>query len=297
MSVAHPHSDDAKERGAAIAEASPWGGARPEIGPDVPPQQLIFTVLGQFTRGQDGWLSSAAIVRLSGSLGITDPIARSAISRMKRQGYVESSRQEGRAGYRLTQRSIRIILDAEKRIFGRARAEADDRWIIVGYSVPESRRELRHQIRTALIRLGFGTISPGVWIAPDHLGDEARGALRQLGVADFVDVFSADYLAFGEPAAKVAAWWDLELFTTMYYGFIERFGPFVERESGTLTPEEAFRVHVSMRTAWQRLPYLDPGLPLALLPSPWPGTHAEEVFTRLDAALSGPAAEYFTAHR
>jgi phenylacetic acid degradation operon negative regulatory protein len=40
-----------------------------------------------------------------------------------------------------------------------------------------------------------------------------------------------------------------------------------------------------MLTVWRRLRYLDPGLPLELLPRRWPGIAAAALFGDLDAAL------------
>jgi len=42
---------------------------------------------------------------------------------------------------------------------------------------------------------------------------------------------------------------------------------------------------VPMLTAWRRLPYLDPGLPLEHLPEGWPGIEAAELFASLDSRL------------
>ena len=40
-----------------------------------------------------------------------------------------------------------------------------------------------------------------------------------------------------------------------------------------------------MLTEWRRLPYLDPGLPLDVLPPDWNGSRAAELFTDLDGVL------------
>jgi phenylacetic acid degradation operon negative regulatory protein len=47
-----------------------------------------------------------------------------------------------------------------------------------------------------------------------------------------------------------------------------------------------------MLTAWRRLPYLDPGIPLDLLPDGWPGGGAGDLFLELDDRLRGPAAKH-----
>jgi phenylacetic acid degradation operon negative regulatory protein len=47
-----------------------------------------------------------------------------------------------------------------------------------------------------------------------------------------------------------------------------------------------------MLTAWRRLPYLDPGIPLSLLPADWPGVRAGNLFAALDGRLRAPAAKH-----
>jgi phenylacetic acid degradation operon negative regulatory protein len=47
-----------------------------------------------------------------------------------------------------------------------------------------------------------------------------------------------------------------------------------------------------MLTAWRRLPYLDPGLPLEHLPREWKGVRAGELFAELDDVLRKPADQH-----
>ena len=47
-----------------------------------------------------------------------------------------------------------------------------------------------------------------------------------------------------------------------------------------------------MLTAWRRLPYLDPGIPLDLLPVGWPGEKAGDLFATLDDRLRAAAAKH-----
>jgi phenylacetic acid degradation operon negative regulatory protein len=49
---------------------------------------------------------------------------------------------------------------------------------------------------------------------------------------------------------------------------------------------------VPLLTAWRRFPYLDPGIPLELLPASWPGVAAGELFETVDRRLRDPAAEH-----
>src|SRR2546423_1594369 len=60
-------------------------------------------------------------------------------------------------------------------------------------------------------------------------------------------------------------------------------------------PRTAFEIYVPMLTVWRRLPYLDPGLPVDLLPVGWNGGRAADLFGDLDALLRAPAREHALA--
>ena len=71
-------------------------------------------------------------------------------------------------------------------------------------------RQKRHKLRSRLAWLGFGTAAAGVWVAPAHL---VRRHHRRPGAARphrYVDLFRADYLAFGDVEHGSPTWWDLD---------------------------------------------------------------------------------------
>lgn len=266
---------------------SPCGGGDTRLG------QLIITVFGLYARGEHNWLSVASVVRLMADLGVEGQAVRSAISRLKRRGVLRSERHENAAGYSLADPTLEVLAEGDVRIFERARAVADDGWLVVVFSVPESEREKRHALRTSLTRLGFGTAAPGVWVAPGNLAGETRRTLERRGLSAYVDIFSGDHFAFGDLRSKVRTWWDLDELTALYADFLRRYRPVLDRTSahGT-TPLEAFRTYIPMLTQWRRLPYRDPGLPLSLLPPGWNGVTAGAMFDELNEALGGPAREH-----
>ena len=45
-------------------------------------------------------------------------------------------------------------------------------------------------------------------------------------------------------------------------------------------------------TAWRQLPYLDPGLPVGLLPPTWSGSAAARLFADLKSTLESPAHDF-----
>ena len=250
------------------------------------PRQLIVTLYGLYAREVGGWLSIAAVVRLMAALGVEEPAVRSSISRLKRRGLLDARRVDGVAGYALTEVALEILADGDARIFGRRRAEESDGWLLVVFSVPESERDKRHQLRSQLTRLGFGTVAPGVWVAPGHLADEAADVLDRHGLAGYVELFRGAHL--GE--VRVAGWWDLDQLHDRYAEFLDRQEP-VRARAGA-DAEQAFTDYVRLLTDWRRLPYADPGLPLTLLPADWNGVRAADLFVELSERLAGPAHEH-----
>ena len=168
------------------------------------------------------------------------------------------------------------------------RASAGDGWVVVVFSVPESDRERRHELRTTLTRLGFGTVTAGVWVAPGHRAGPVREAVDRRGLSAYVDVFSGRHLAFGDLRAKVREWWNLTELAALYDDFLQRYAGL----EPAATPLDAFRAYVPMLTQWRRLPYRDPGLPLELLPPDWNGVAAGRLFDTLHRRLRPAADEH-----
>ena len=258
------------------------------------PRQLIVTLYGLYAREHGGWLSIAAVVRLMAHLDVEEPAVRSSISRLKRRGLLNARRVDGVAGYVLTEVAQEILADGDARIFGRRRAEGADGWLLVVFSVPEAERDKRHQLRSMLIRLGFGTVAPGVWVAPGHLIDEATEVLGRGGLAGYVELFRGARPAVGTTRSDVARWWDLDLLHARYAEFLDRQEPVRERivVGGRVEPGQAFADYVRLLTDWRRLPYADPGLPLDLLPDDWNGARASDLFGELRSRLADSAHEH-----
>lgn len=268
-------------------------GATPNPTPQ--PRALIVSVYGLYARTGDqaseapvvgGWLPISLLVRLLAELAVDEPAVRSAISRLKRRGLLVASRRDGAAGYALSAEADAILHEGDQRIFGPSEPLLADGWLLAVFSVPETERAKRHTLRTQLSALGFGAAAPGVWVAPAHRYDLTAASLARHGLADYVDLFRAEYLAFGQIDKLAGLWWDLGALRAEYEAFITACRPALDAEP---SPRRAFADWVRVLTAWRRLPYQDPGLPAELLPAGWPAPEARELFEALRTRLSVPA--------
>ena len=283
----------------------PTGGPQPgepQAGTGRQLQQLIVTICALHARGDHDSLAVAELIKLLAPLDVDEAATRSALSRLKKRGVLLPARKGGNAAYRLDPQLEDVFEEGDERIFAPRRARPGDRWLLAAFSVPESQRNLRHQLRRVLAGRGFGTVAAGLWIAPEFVHAHLRRELEREGLLEFVEFFAADLLD-DQVARRVAEWWDLDALAALYAGFRAQFEPVRERwgtaadasGSGGPGPDDearAFADDVLLLTAWRRLPYLDPGLPVEFLPEDWQGIAAERLFSDLHQRLAGPAGRY-----
>lgn len=260
-------------------------------------QQLIVTIYGLYGRSSGGALPVSVLISMLDDLGVESSGVRSSVSRLKRRGVLESVREGGVAAYRLAPNLEDVFQEGDRRIFSPRRATAADRWLLIAFSVPESQRHLRHQLRSMLTRMGFGSVTPGLWIAPGNTYEDISHQLERAGLTEYVEFFKAEHLTAGDVKDKVSRWWDLPALESLYAEFIERFAPVLERWEPEPAPgpdadRAAFADYVQLLTQWRRLPYLDPGLPEEFLPPAWRGLTAERIFAELHRLLNGPARQH-----
>jgi len=217
-------------------------------------------------------------------LGVDPPPVRAAITRMKSSGLLAASRRAGMAGYALTPRAWQILEEGDRRILtARDAASLADGWVLVIFSVPESHRDRRHQLRSQLGWLGFGTIASGAWIAPRRLRPEVESSLSRAGLLEYTERFDVSYGGVEASRRLVRKCWDVPGLGEMYRQFAGRWQPVLERWSNGVdcSPRAAFCDYVSLVADWRRLPFLDPGLPTEVLPEDWAGEKAKWIYFAL----------------
>jgi DNA-binding transcriptional regulator PaaX len=125
--------------------------------------------------------------------------------------------------------------------------------------VPESKRDLRHRLRTRLSWAGFGSPEAGVWISP-HLGreDEALHVVKELDLAASAMSFTAAFGRIGGQDEMVRRAWDLTALEERYEAFLAGFG-----ELEPAGRAEALHAQTRLVHEWRRFPFLDPRLPVS----------------------------------
>lgn len=246
---------------------------------------LLFTVLGEFVLPGEGRAWTSAFIDVLGRLGVEEKATRQALMRTAGDGWLTSERVGRRTCWTLTSSAERLLSDGAARIYGftGAGADWDGRWLLVLARAPESERPARHLLRTRLTWAGLGSPAPGVWVSThaDRI-DEVEQVLGAAGVLRDAQIFVAEHRGQGRLVEMVQAAWDLDEIEARYEEFLARFGG--------PDAEDPLLATVELVHAWRRFPWIDPELPDALLPTPWSGAAAAELFARLHERHS-PAAQ------
>jgi phenylacetic acid degradation operon negative regulatory protein len=256
----------------------PYPGPVSALGPPpgVRPQTLLLTFLGKAVLGRDIAVFSGSYLAVMDRLGISEQATRSTLARMVNHGLLIRHRRGRKTYFGLTRRAEAVLADGEHRLWhaGAVNRDADARWTLLGFSVPESRRDERHLLRSRLRWAGFGLLRSGMWIAP---GTADVSALLPDGLLrDHVHVFQAEP---AEPTAvgqMVRDAYDLPAIAERYQQFLHRWDT-PRPLPGAL---DDLARQLWLVSEWLLILRDDPRIPLRHLPPNWPAVAAEEVFHR-----------------
>jgi len=256
-------------------------------------RSLLLTVLGEFVLPRPEPVWTQTLIDVLAELGVEQKSARQALARTAAEGLLVSDRSGRRVRWSLSASGRRLLTDGAARIygFGTRTAAWDGRWLVLLVSVPESRRQLRHRLRTQLAWAGLGSPTPGVWVTPDAAKqDEVARVIADLGLTAVSSSFVGPFGAIGAERDVVAQAWDLAGIEGAYAHFLAAFG-----SAAPATPAEVMTAQIHLVHAWRRFPFLDPSLPGELLPDGWAGARAAALFGTLHAQWDGPAVRHWRA--
>lgn len=254
-------------------------------------RSALFDLYGDHLRSRGDRAPVASLVRILTPLGVTPPAARTAISRMVRQGWLVPEQVAGGRGYALTSRARARLDEAATRIYRTGDGGWRGSWDLVVLTATPP-RPARERIRSALSFLGYAPLGDGTWISPFRSPE-----VESLLAAESVE--GTRFEAYdGDPVALAARVWDLDTLGRAYAAWHEEARALVAAPhrvldlEGLAEDEQAFVVRSQLVHEWRKFLFSDPGLPVELLPPDWPG-HAAARFFDEEAARLLPAASRF----
>ncbi len=248
---------------------------------------VVVSFLGAVVRPLGDWMPIAGAVDLMTQVGVDAASVRTAVFRLKERGWLASETRNGARGYALTDHALATLAAGDEVIWhARQPADLDEGWCIINFSVPESIRTKRYQLRSHLANLGFGNIGTAMWIAPARMRAAAEKAVAELGLDKYAAIFVGDYVGTQDLTGLLYESWDLAGIDRSYREFIDEYGGIA---TSTVEPRPAFATYLGLVDHWRRLPFRDPGLPRQVLDPAWSAPAAATLFERLVEALEKPA--------
>jgi phenylacetic acid degradation operon negative regulatory protein len=261
-------------------------------------QSMIFTIYGDYIRhyGNKIWIGS--LIRLLKEFGHNEQSVRVAVSRMMKQGWIDSEKKGNKSYYFLTLRGETRMEEAAVRIFKLMPNDWDGKWRMLMYTIPEEKRQIRDELRKELLWSGFGSFSNGCWISPNNLEKEVNLLIEKYEIQSYVDFFVSSYKGPQADKSLVEKSWPLQEIEGKYQEFITTYSKqFIVHQSmmnkGQMTDAECFVERTNLVHEYRKFLFTDPGLPRELLPDIWNGNHAALLFEQYYKLLAKSASQFF----
>ncbi|MGH3712514.1 MAG: PaaX family transcriptional regulator [Micromonosporaceae bacterium] len=253
------------------------------------PRSLVFDLYGDYLRYLGGEAPLRVVVDLLAEFGIPEATARVMMTRLKKEGWLDTRRDGRSTVYALNDRSWQLLDEGRRRIFHREPGAWDRQWRMAIYRVPESDRSARERVRKSLRWLGFGMLAPATWISPhDRLGEVARALQQETSVR--LDLLTARSHGAAADLDMARRCWDLEdqhknllKKRESYRALLARYRAAPPVGAGALR-ERTELVHDYRLTLFD-----DPDLPPELAPQDWVGREVHDLFTEAHDLLRAEA--------
>nr|WP_275424818.1 PaaX family transcriptional regulator C-terminal domain-containing protein [Streptomyces sp. SID13726] len=256
-------------------------------GPQPRPQSLMLTFFGNHVleQGELG-VYSGSIIDVLGRVGVGEQAVRSTLTRMVNRGLLRRQREGRKMFFALTPQATRVLIDGRTRIWtqGAVNDDWDGSWTLLGFSLPDSWKRQRHDLRSRLTWSGFGALYSGLWIAPGQV--DVSATVTELGLTAHVKIFHAQAAEVTDIEQMIRDTWDLESIAARYVTFDKRWTAHL----GNGPDDDPIGTRLRLVSEWLWTIRTDPRLPARHLPPAWPARTAQETFQRV-AEQTHPALE------
>lgn len=218
---------------------------------------LVITVFGDCVQHRGGAISTARLGRLLGRIGVEPGALRTALSRLGRDGWVDSERSGRLSHYRLSPSGLARFTEATSRIYAPPRTAPVTEWALSSDGTPQT-------------ALALG----GLWLTPADAPQATKPAFRLVGrITDLAPAMREGLVSADHAAALQRLMADLD---------------HLDRIAGDPLTHAAARILLIHR--WRRIVLRYPDLPPDILPAVLQGQDPRARVARAYAHLT-PGAE------
>lgn len=262
----------------------------------VKPRSLVIDIFADYVMHRSGEVSALTLTRLAELFGVSSATMRVTISRMSKEGWIESLGRGRVSYYGATERLRTVVNESAERILERRNEPWDRRWDVVIYTIPETDRRRRDHLRSKLEWLGYGQFSPGCWMSPHRRNGAVLASLdpRHELASDEFEILEATSTDSERDLAIAHRCWQLDELNSDYGAFEERGRKqLAHLRSNPVDDNDAFVLRILLVYEYRKFPFRDPDLPSELLPGEWLGRSAHSTFVELRELLRVPAFRFF----
>jgi len=229
-------------------------------------------------------VAAGSIIDVLADFGTSSHAARATLTRLSDRGLLTRVRHRREVFYALTARGSAVLADGHAVANQPPDRQWDGSWTVLGFTLPEDQRAVRHQLRSRLTWGGFGLLRNGMWIAPGQV--DVDELLSGLPVGPAVRAFTARPLRPTDDSQLINDAFDLETIATRYRAFVARW----ENPDRTgLAGASALTRVLLLQSEWAQLARADPRLPVSHLPPDWPARAAYALYHVLHSSLESQA--------
>jgi phenylacetic acid degradation operon negative regulatory protein len=260
---------------------------------------VLFTLYGDYILHFGGSIWTGSLISLMEQLKFSGGTVRTALSRMCQQGWLHATRDGKLSFYGLTERGQERMNEAAGRIFRSHSETWDGQWTLITFHSPDGKQSLRHRLQKEMEWLGFARLSASTWVTPNPMARAALNHLRLQGIRTGVEVFTARHIGASSSAEMVAECWDITSIGRQYQQFLDRWQPRFKAahnradQGNSLHDDQCFADKTWLVHEYRKFLFIDPGLPLELLPREWAGSAARRLFRDYYQLLAEGALRFF----
>jgi len=235
---------------------------------------FAFSVVGPEPRPLPG----PVVVALLSALGMSEPTVRATILRMRRGGWLTSTRRGPVVEYALTPPARDLAAAVLQPVIG-DRPTWDGVFHGLLFTIPESGRAYRDALRRAAVLAGFGLLRPGLLVTTDDRRWSRIDAELAMAPTGSRLVRVELRMAPDDARAAAAEAWPLETLATTYMGHVAALQQLADtHRAAPPTGPAALRVMWEAMMPVSATAIGDPMLPRELLPAEWPASEIRMAF-------------------
>lgn len=225
---------------------------------------------------------------------VSPQIIRNSLSRLKKDGYIESTE---RSRYAVTPLGSEFIQTINRKPL-LIEKKWDAVWHMVMFEVPESDRKKRDAFRGGLLQLGFGLLYKSVYISPWDYREDVLRLADSLEITDWITIGEGTLVHNGLTPEKAWEIWNLSALSEVYKAkqdwIRSHFSPSLERllREEPVDDRALFVRFLELGETIAELGLSDPILPEDLLPRDWIGRSCFLEYQRMLRTIAASIPEH-----